>query len=158
MVGFGLAVCLPIEVVVNCRFDVTKHRSWPRLNVTDGLWIRWMHAWPLHLFARESRQRNEALNERVFNWEEMVSDRLFKRTGVRYEVACDVIGALISHYAALIAAEEEKDSPDPDAIMKAEVAQKALRDERDALDSNDAEAIEAIIATYGPQARAVSNR
>jgi microcompartment protein CcmK/EutM len=88
---------------------------------------------------------------------EFVSDKLFNRTGVRYEVACDVIGALISHYAALIATEEDKDGPDQDTIVKAEAAQKALRDQRDALDSNDAEAIEAVIAHYGPQARAVSN-
>jgi hypothetical protein len=62
-----------------------------------------------------------------------VSDKLFNRTGVRYEVACDVIGALISHYAALIATEEDKDGPDQDTIVKAGAAQKALRDERDAL-------------------------
>jgi microcompartment protein CcmK/EutM len=87
-----------------------------------------------------------------------VTDKLFSRTGVRYEVACDVIGALISYYAALIAAQQEKESPDAAAIEKAEAAQEALRDEREALDSTDAEAIEAVIASYGPQARALYQR
>jgi hypothetical protein len=38
---------------------------------------------------------------------------LFSRTGVRYEVALDVIGACIAHFAEGIAAELEKTTPDP---------------------------------------------
>ena len=83
-----------------------------------------------------------------------MSRGIFSRTGVRYEVACDVIGALIAHQAEIIAAEESKPSPGRGVIADAEAAQRSLRDEREKLDSHDLEAIERIIATYGPLARA----
>ena len=83
-----------------------------------------------------------------------MSRGIFSRTGVRYEVACDVIGALIAHQAEIIAAEESKPSPDRGVIADAEATQRRLRDEREGLDSHDLGAIERIIGTYGPQARA----
>jgi hypothetical protein len=40
---------------------------------------------------------------------------LFSRTGVRYEVALDVLGAMIAHYAEAIA--RERDRLDADEIV-----------------------------------------
>lgn len=80
---------------------------------------------------------------------------LFARTGVRYEVACDAIGALLAHYAALIATERDKDAPDAGVIADAEAEQRRLRDAREALDPADASAVEEVIATYGQQALAL---
>jgi predicted transcriptional regulator YheO len=84
-----------------------------------------------------------------------MSNGLFKRSGVRYEVACDVIGAVIAHHSEVVATELDKAEPDPAVIAAAEAAKKALRDTREALDTRDAAGIEAAIATYGPQARAL---
>lgn len=80
---------------------------------------------------------------------------LFNPTGVRYEVALDVVGAIISHYAAIIAAEEQKLLPDPAVIQTAEAEQQAMRDLRRNLNANDAQAIEDVISIYGPKARAL---
>lgn len=82
-----------------------------------------------------------------------MSQGLFERTGVRYEVACDLIGAVIAHYAETIAVLRDQPAPDQDAIAKAEAAKGALLDERDALDPENAQAIEEAIAKYGEQAR-----
>lgn len=90
-----------------------------------------------------------------FTGEHQMATGLFNPTGVRYEVALDVLGAIISHYAAVIAAEEQKAQPDPAVIQQAEGEQQAIRDLRRSLDANDATAIEHIISTYGPQARAL---
>ena len=83
-----------------------------------------------------------------------MSTGIFNRQGVRYEVACDAIGALIAHHAEVIGTERSKPSPDEHVIAEAEAAQRHLRDERDELDSRDSAAIERVIATYGPLARA----
>lgn len=85
-----------------------------------------------------------------------MATRLFNPTGVRYEVALDVLGAFISHYAAVIASEEQKPDPDPTVIRSAEDEQQTIRDLRRNLDANDAQAIENIISTYAPRARALS--
>lgn len=84
-----------------------------------------------------------------------VGNELFNRAGVRYEVACDVIGAVIAHHSEVIAIELDKPEPDQAVIAAAEAAKKALRDTREALDTKDIAGIEAAIATYGPQARAL---
>lgn len=84
-----------------------------------------------------------------------MSNGIFKRSGVRYEVACDVIGAVIAHHSEVIATELDKAEPDRAVVAAAEAAKKALRDTREALDTNDVAGIEAVIATYGPQARAL---
>lgn len=41
-----------------------------------------------------------------------ISNKLFTRAGVRYEVALDVLGAIIANYSEAIAAEHEKPTPD----------------------------------------------
>lgn len=83
-----------------------------------------------------------------------MADNIFRRAGVRYEVACDVIGALIAHHAEIIGNEREKEVPDQGVIQANEEAQRGLRNVREDLDARDSGAIEAVIAKYGPQARA----
>ena len=80
---------------------------------------------------------------------------LFDRVGLRYEVACDVIGALIAHYAEIIGHEREQAQPD-EAVLCVALAMKAvLAAERDDLDPSDATAIETAISRYAPVARRV---
>jgi hypothetical protein len=83
---------------------------------------------------------------------------LFSRTGVRYEVALDVIGACIAHFAEGIADELEKPTPDPVAIKLAKDAQSNLRQAREDLDPNDAEAVEDAIRRYAPMGRQLWSR
>lgn len=82
-----------------------------------------------------------------------MSTGIFNRTGVRYEVALDVLGSIIAHHSEQIGIEREKVIPDADAITAAEEAKSALRTLREDLDPNDSEAIEAVISRYGSQAR-----
>lgn len=84
-----------------------------------------------------------------------MTDKLFNRTGVRYEVALDVLGAIIAHHSEVIATERSKEVPDEAVIEQAQQAKKSLRDLRDDLDAKDADAIEHVIAEYGPQSRAL---
>jgi len=80
---------------------------------------------------------------------------LFDRVGVRYEVACDVMGALTAHYAEIIGREREQAQPD-EAVLRVALAMKvALAAERDDLDPSDATAIETAISRYAPVARRV---
>ncbi|MBO0501512.1 hypothetical protein J1C51_22330 [Chromobacterium haemolyticum] len=83
----------------------------------------------------------------------MSTDALFSRTGVRYEVALDVLGAIIAHHSEQIAIERDKPLPDERAIKVIELAKSSLRDLREALDPNDEEGIESIIKRFGQQAR-----
>lgn len=78
---------------------------------------------------------------------------LFPRAGVRYEVAVDILGAIIAHWSAVIAAERDKPTPNADDIALAEQVKAELRALRDELDPTDGERIEQVIAQYGPQAR-----
>lgn len=80
---------------------------------------------------------------------------LFNRVGLRYEVACDVIGAVISHHAEVLGNERDKPEPDSDVIAASRTAQQNLAAERDALNADDTVAIEAVIAKYGPISRAL---
>ena len=78
---------------------------------------------------------------------------LFDRAGVLYEVACDVLGAIIAHYSEALAQEREKPVPDAATVERIEATKCALRLERDELAPSNAEAIKAVIRKYGPQAR-----
>lgn len=78
---------------------------------------------------------------------------LFDRAGVLYEVACDVIGAIIAHYSEALAQERGKPVPDAAAVERIEAAKRTLRLERDELETSNAEAIKSVIQKYGPQAR-----
>lgn len=78
---------------------------------------------------------------------------LFDRAGVLYEVACDVLGAVIAHYSEALALERGKPVPDAVTVEQIEAVMRALRLERDELDASNAVAIKAAIQTYGFQAR-----
>lgn len=78
---------------------------------------------------------------------------LFDRAGVLYEVACDVLGAIIAHYSEALAQERGKPVPDAVTVERIEATKRALRRERDELDTSNAEAIKSVIQKYGPQAR-----
>lgn len=78
---------------------------------------------------------------------------LFDRVGVRYEVACDVIGALISHYAEIIGQERDQAQPNEAILRVAGAVKVALAGERDDLDPRDSAGIEAVISRYAPLAR-----
>ncbi len=80
---------------------------------------------------------------------------LFCRTGVRYEVALDVMGSMISHYAEAIGLESSQANPEAAVVALYQVLQTEIRDRRDALDPKDVDAIETAIAHYGQRAKAV---
>ena len=56
-----------------------------------------------------------------------MTNQLFSRAGVRYEVALDVLGAIIAHHSEAIAAEREKATPDEAVIAAAQKAKDELR-------------------------------
>lgn len=78
---------------------------------------------------------------------------LFDRAGVRYEVACDVIGALIAHYAEIMGREREQAQPNEAVLRVARAMKGALAGERDDLDPRDSAGIEAAISRYAQLAR-----
>lgn len=78
---------------------------------------------------------------------------LFDRAGVRYEVACDVIGSLIAHYAEIMGREREQAQPNEAVLRVAGAMKVALAGERDDLDPRDSAGIEAAISRYAPLAR-----
>ncbi len=65
-----------------------------------------------------------------------MTNQLFSRAGVRYEVALDVLGAIIAHHSEAIAAEREKATPDEAVIAAAQKAKDELRTIREDLDPN----------------------
>lgn len=83
-----------------------------------------------------------------------MAEELFKRTGVRYEVACDVIGSIIAHYAEILGQQYQLVNPDQAIIERSRAQQRILRVQRDELDPKDGNAIEATIMALGPVARA----
>lgn len=76
------------------------------------------------------------------------------RVGIRYEVALDAIGALLSHYSEIIGNECEHEQPDSMVLQAAQAVKKALRNARDSLNPKDGQdGIEAAILRFGPLAR-----
>lgn len=78
---------------------------------------------------------------------------LFRRSGVRFKVACDVIGAVIAHYAEAIGTERDRPSPDTQKIAHAQQLVADLKNIREDLDPKDGAAIEAAIERLAPLAR-----
>lgn len=78
---------------------------------------------------------------------------LFDRTCVLYEVACDVLGSIIAHYAEALALEHGKPAPDVTVVKQIEATKRALRLERDELAPSNSEAIQAVIQKYAFVAR-----
>ncbi len=81
------------------------------------------------------------------------SPRVFNRAGVRLEVAQDMIGAIISHFAELIGQEREQGSPRQHRIAEAQRLISELKDVREELDSHQPASIEAAISWFAPFAR-----
>lgn len=82
-----------------------------------------------------------------------MSSGLFKRTGVRYEIACEILGAIISHHAEVLGLENSKAIADPAVVIAAQAAISEINQLRDGLDPKDSTAIESLIAKYGSLAR-----
>ncbi|MCW5323657.1 hypothetical protein D5039_21680 [Verminephrobacter aporrectodeae subsp. tuberculatae] len=82
-----------------------------------------------------------------------MTNQLFSRSGVRYEVALDILGAIIAHHSEALADEREKATPDEAAIAAAQKAKDELRTIREELDPSANGVIENVITQYGPQAR-----
>jgi len=78
---------------------------------------------------------------------------LFSRTGVRYEVALDVLGAMIAHYAEAVARERDKRDANGVVIAVLRHRQAGFRDLRADLDPRHDAAIEAVLRQVGPSAR-----
>lgn len=86
---------------------------------------------------------------------QMYKAGFFDRAGVLYEVACDVLGAILAHYSEALALERGKPVPDVVTVEQIEAVMCALRFERGELDASNARTIKAVIQTYGFQARAL---
>lgn len=69
----------------------------------------------------------------------------------QYEVACDVLGADHRPLLETLAQSAGPSVPDAAAVERIEAAKRALRLERDELDTSNAEAIKAVVRKYGPR-------
>lgn len=78
---------------------------------------------------------------------------IFSRVGVRFEVAQDVLGAIIAHHAEVLGEERSKANPDKTIIQKSLKAQEEMYEMRYRLRHDDEPEIERIIKEYGPIAR-----
>lgn len=78
---------------------------------------------------------------------------IYSRVGVRFEVAQDVLGAIIAHHAEVLGKERSKPDPDQSVIAEALKAQEEMDNLRYGLRHDDEHAIENIIREYGPIAR-----
>lgn len=68
---------------------------------------------------------------------------------IRFEVAQDVLGALLAHWAEAAAKALDAVNPDPARLAQIEAEQRKLRFLRHGLDPRDAAQIESVIAVYG---------
>ncbi len=77
----------------------------------------------------------------------------FSRAGIRLEVAHDVLGAVISHFAEQLGHERDAETPRPDKIDTAQQLIKEVKYIREQLDPAEPEGIEKTIAWLGPYAQ-----
>ena len=73
--------------------------------------------------------------------------------GIRFEVAQDVLGALVAHWSEAAAGALDAANPDPGRLAEIEAKQRKLRNLRADLDPHDAAQIESVIAEHSPLAR-----
>lgn len=73
--------------------------------------------------------------------------------GIRFEVAQDVLGALIAHWSEAAAQALGTANPDPARLAEIEAEQRKLRTLRHDLDPRDFAQIESVIAEHAPLAR-----
>lgn len=77
------------------------------------------------------------------------------RVGVRYEVALDLVGGVLSHLSEMTAREREASAPAPERLRALVALRECVRDLRDALDPvGDPQGIEVTISRFRPLARA----
>lgn len=86
-----------------------------------------------------------------------VNDGRINRTGIRFEVACGTLDALIGAKVAEEATEAAQPQPDLARIERLQAEKAELRDQRAALDPDNRDAIELTIRTYGPLAAALQS-
>lgn len=73
--------------------------------------------------------------------------------GIRFEVAQDVLGALIAHWSAQAAEVRDAANPDVSRLAAIQAEQRKLRILRDELDPHDLAQIESVIVEHAPLAR-----
>jgi hypothetical protein len=73
--------------------------------------------------------------------------------GIRFEVAQDVLGALLAHWSEAAAEVLDAANPDPALLAEIDAEQRKLRFLRHDLDPRDAAQIETVIAEHAPLAR-----
>lgn len=73
--------------------------------------------------------------------------------GIRFEVAQDVLGSVIAHWAEAAAQARDAANPDAGHLAAIQAEQRKLRTLREELDPDDAAQIEAVIAEHAPLAR-----
>lgn len=78
---------------------------------------------------------------------------VFSRAGIRLEVAHDVLGAVISHFAEQLGHERDAQTPRLDKINTAQQMIKEVKDIREQLDPADPVGIDKTIAWLSPYAR-----
>ncbi|CAJ0733979.1 hypothetical protein [Ralstonia mannitolilytica] len=77
------------------------------------------------------------------------------RSGVRYEVALDAIGALLSHLAEQMASERDVPTPDVYRLHVLMAVRACVLEERDMLEpERDPQGVESAVARFGAMARA----
>jgi len=78
--------------------------------------------------------------------------------GIRFEVAQDVLGALIAHWAEAAAQVRDAANPDASRLATIQAEQRKLRILRDVLDPHDAAQIETVIAEHAPARTRITGR
>jgi hypothetical protein len=73
--------------------------------------------------------------------------------GIRYEVAQDVLGALLAHWSEAAAQALDAANPDLGHLAEIEAEQRKLRSLRHDLDPGDLAQIESVITEHAPLAR-----
>ncbi|MEO6278194.1 hypothetical protein [Roseateles sp.] len=73
--------------------------------------------------------------------------------GIRFEVAQDVLGAVLAHLAEAAAQALDAANPDPGHLTEIEAEQRKFRTLRHDLDPRDVVQIESVIAEHAPLAR-----
>lgn len=85
-----------------------------------------------------------------------MTGKLFDPAGVRFEVAQESLGAIISHHAEQLGLALSKQPPDQANIKMHQQAIRNMTAAREDLDPADVQAMERTIAQYGPMARALT--
>lgn len=75
------------------------------------------------------------------------------RAVIRYEVAGEILGSIVTHHAGVISRELAKEVPDQAVIEASERVQEQMWTLRQSLDFRDRERVEQVIKQYGQVSR-----